>query len=302
VPPHSHALVGSSDGSLIVSSPNGKTVTRIDAATGQVLSTQDLGRGGALSAVEIDRSVWIVQQARPDAPRLLQLDARTLAIRRVREYDSVAEGIAAADGHVWLGTGHILTEIDPVSGRTIDRFPLLGGINLVAGDADSSLVFVTLEGPVRKDRSPLLEIDGSTGDVLASARAGYADLGGVSHLVPAPNGVWVGEPTGMMGTLGFYATDGLMGLVPPRGFDEGKDGHGVIHGANSITGAYAAGYLWVAYGEGTVTCADARTGRKLGTLTDGSISGSADIVTVSGRPMTVIDSTLFVIDEQLACS
>jgi outer membrane protein assembly factor BamB len=76
----------------------------------------------------------------------------------------------------------------------------------------------------------------------------------------------------------------------------------VIHGANSITGAYAAGYLWVAYGEGTVTCADARTGRKLGTLTDGSISGSADIVTVSGRPMTVIDSTLFVIDEQIACS
>ncbi len=55
-------------------------------------------------------------------------------------------------------------------------------------------------------------------------------------------------------------------------------------------------------GEGTVTCADARTGRTLGTLTDGSPPGSADIVTVGDRPMTIVGSTLYSIDEEIACS
>jgi hypothetical protein len=101
----------------------------------------------------------------------------------------------------------------------------------------------------------------------------------------------------MMGTLGFYAND----LVAPQGV-EGKGGHGVILGSNSIAGTYAASHLWVAYGDGTVTCADARTGRKLGTLTDGSTPGSGAVVAVGARPMTVIDSTLYAIDEQLVCS
>jgi hypothetical protein len=184
----------------------------------------------------------------------------------------------------------------------VKRVRMIGRVDLVAGDPDRGIVYVTLQGPVRKDRRPLLELDGSTGNVLGSAWAGFADLNGVSHLVPAPNGVWVGEPTGMMGTLGFYATSDLGVLVPPRGGGEGTDGHGLIYGSNAITGTYAGSHLWVAYGEGTVNCADARSGRKLGTLTDGSPPGSADIVTVGDRPMTIVGSTLYAIDEEIACS
>jgi hypothetical protein len=76
----------------------------------------------------------------------------------------------------------------------------------------------------------------------------------------------------------------------------------VIHGSNAITGAYAGSHLWVAYPDGTVTCSDARTGRALGTLTGGASPGNAAVVTVEDRPMMVVDSTLYAIDEQIACS
>ncbi|MGZ5327438.1 MAG: hypothetical protein ACXWFU_03670 [Actinomycetota bacterium] len=269
---------------------------RVDPSSGQVLAQRNLDRAGELAAVEAGGSVWILQRSKEGA-RLIDMAPQTLAIRHRRAFAAAAEGLAATDGHLWLGVGTALTEIDPTTGRTVDQVPLPHRIDLVAGDPDGGLLYVTLEGPVRKDQAPLLELDGSSGGLIAHTRAGYADLGGVSQLVPAPNGVWVGEPTGMMGTLGFYKSNDL---VAPQGIDEGKDGHGIIHGANSITGAYAGSHLWVAYGEGTVTCNDARNGRRLGTLTDDG--ARADIVTVGDHPMTVVDSTLYAIDEEIACS
>ena len=299
VPPHSHALVGTTDGWLFIASNGGGIVARVNPTSGEVLARRGLGHRGELAAVEVGVSVWVLQRSNEGISRLFGLDAETLEIRSRRTLVSAAEGIAAADGHLWLGVGTSLTEIDLASGGTVDQVQLPHRIERVAGDPNSGLLYVTLEGPVRKGQAPLIELDGSSGGLIAYARAGYADLGGVSHLVPTPTGVWVGEPTGMMGTLSFYEANDL---VAPQGFDEGKDGHGVIYGANSITAAYAAGYLWVAHGEGTVTCADARTGRKLGTLMDGSPSGSADIATVGGQPMTIVDSTLYAIDELIACS
>ena len=267
-----------------------------------MLAERDLGHAGELAAVEVGGWIWTLQRSN-GSTRLIGMAPQTLAIRHGRAFSATAEGLAAADGHLWLGVGSSLVEIDPDSGDTIARARVVGRVNRVAGDPEGGIMYVTLKGPVRKDRLPLLELDGSTGVVLANAWAGFAELNGVSHLVPAPNGVWVGEPTGTMGTLGFYATSELGGfLVPPRGGGEGTDGHGMIFGSNAISGAYAGSHLWVAYGEGTVTCADARTGRRLGTLTDGSPPGSADIVTVGERPMMIIGSTLYTVDQQIACS
>ena len=296
VPARSTTLLGTSEGSLFLASQKGQAVTRIDPTSGAVLAQGDLGLGGELAAVDAGGSIWVLQRSDGGA-RMFGLAPRTLAIRHRRAFASTADGIAAAGGHVWIGIGSSLTAIDPATGATIARVPLPDTIDRLAGDPDSGLIYVTLKGPVRKDQAPLLEIDGSAGGPVADTRAGYADLGGVSRLIPTPDGVWVGEPTGMAGTLGFYAND----LVAPQGV-EGKDGHGVILGANSITGAYAGKHLWVAYGEATVTCADPRTGRKLGTLTNGSLPGRGAVVAVGGRPMTVVDSTLYAIDEQLACS
>jgi hypothetical protein len=261
-----------------------------------VLAQRNLGHGGELAAVAVGGSIWILQRSTGSA-RLIGMAPETLAIRHDRAFAAAAEGLAATGGHVWIGVGTSLAAIDPTSGSTTARIPLPDTIDRVAGDPDSGLLYVTLEGPVRKDRAPLLELDGSSGGLIAYTRAGYADLGGVSHLMPAPGGVWVGEPTGMMGTLGFYPSDRF---GPPQGVVGGTDGHGVIHGANSITGAYTAGHLWVASGASTVTCNDARTGRRLGTLTDDG--GSADVVTVGDRPMTIVGSTLYSIDEEIACS
>jgi outer membrane protein assembly factor BamB len=263
-----------------------------------VLAQWNLGHGGELAAVEAGGAIWVLHRSK-QGTRLVGVEPQTLAIQYERAFASAADGIAAAGGQVWIGVGTSLAAIDPASGSTVARVPLRDRIDRVAGDPDSDLLYVTLEGPVRKDQAPLLELDGSSGGPIADTHAGYADLGGVSHLVPAPDGVWVGEPTGMMGTLGFYAADGLM---PPEGFDEGHDGRGVIHGSNSITGAYAGSHLWVAYPDGTVICADARTGRTLGTLTDGSSLWSAAVVTVGDRPMTIVGSTLYAIDEEIACS
>lgn len=298
MPAHSYALLGTSDGSLFIASAGGRIVTRVDPTSGEALARRDLGHGGELTAVEAGGSIWIVQRPREGA-RLIGLDPQTLAIRHGRSFASAADGIAGVGGHVWIGVGAALMEIDPASGSTTARIPLPDTIARVAGDPDSDLMYVTLEGPIRRDQAPLLELDGASGGAIAETRAGYADLGGVSHLVPAPGGVWVGEPTGMMGTLGFYAANGL---VPPRGGGEGENGHGMILGSNAITGAYAGRHLWVAFPDGTVTCNDARTGRTLGNLTDGSTPGSAAVVTVGDHPMTVVDSMLYSIDEQIACS
>ena len=296
VPARTYALLGTADGSLLIASNSGRIVTRVDPSSGEVLARRNLEHASELAAVEVGGSIWILQRSK-EGGRLVGLAPQTLAILHGRAFAATAEGLAATDGHLWLGVGSALVEIDPATGRPVDQVPLPHRIDLVAGDPDGGLLYVTLEGPVRKDQAPLLELDGSSGSLIADTRAGYADLGGVSHLVPAPNGVWVGEPTGMMGTLGFYTSNDL---VAPQGIDEGKDGHGIIHGANSITGAYAGSHLWVAYGEGTVTCNDARDGRRLGTLTDDG--ARADIVTVADHPMTVVDSTLYAIDEEIACS
>jgi outer membrane protein assembly factor BamB len=298
VPARTYALLGTSDGSLLLASQGGRTITRVDPTSGDVLAQWNLGHGGELAAVEAGGAIWVLHRSK-QGTRLVGVEPQTLAIQYERAFASAADGIAAAGGQVWIGVGTSLAAIDPASGSTVARVPLRDRIDRVAGDPDSDLLYVTLEGPVRKDQAPLLELDGSSGGPIADTHAGYADLGGVSHLVPAPDGVWVGEPTGMMGTLGFYAADGLM---PPEGFDEGHDGRGVIHGSNSITGAYAGSHLWVAYPDGTVICADARTGRTLGTLTDGSSLWSAAVVTVGDRPMTIVGSTLYAIDEEIACS
>lgn len=261
-----------------------------------MLAQRDLGHRGELSAVGAGGSIWVLQRSNQGA-RLVGLTPQTLSVQHDRAFASAADGIAGVGGHVWIGVGGSLTAIDPASGSTTARFPLPDTVDRVAGDPDSGVLYVTLHGPVRKDQAPLLELEGSTGGQIAETRAGYADLGGVSHLIATPDGVWVGEATGMMGTLGFYAND----LVPPQGLDTGEDGHGVIHGSNGIAGTYTADHLWVAYGDGTITCADPRTGRRLGMLTDGSQPGNGAVVAVGARPMTVLDSTLYAIDPNAAC-
>jgi hypothetical protein len=163
-------------------------------------------------AVEADGAIWVLQRSNEGA-RLVGVEPQTLAIHQERAFASAADGIAGADGHVWIGVGTSLMAIDPATGSTRVRVPLPDRIDRVAGDPDNGLLYVTLEGPVRKDQAPLLELDGTAGGPIAETRAGYADLGGVSQLIPTPDGVWVGEPTGMMGTLGFYAND----LMPPQG-------------------------------------------------------------------------------------
>src|SRR5207344_2510747 len=104
VPSRTHALLGTSDGSLFLASATGKIVTRVDPSTGEVLARRDLGHRGELAAVEAGGSIWILQRSKEGA-RLLGMAPETLAILHGRAFAATADGLAATDGHLWLGVG-----------------------------------------------------------------------------------------------------------------------------------------------------------------------------------------------------
>ncbi len=297
VPPGSRAVLGTSSGSLYLASAKGRWVFRVDPSTGHVVARIDLGHGGELSAVASDGSVWVAQRGDHRRGRLLKLDAGTLEIRARRRVLDAARGLAVTGSQIWFGSGDRLIEIDADRGVAIAPIGLGSRIDRLAGDAGTSRLYLTLQGPVRHDQPPLLELDGTTGTVLARTHAGFADLNGVSQLVPTPDGVWAAEPSGMMGTLSLYRRDGLA----KQGFPEGREGRGQIYGSNAIEGSYASGYLFVGYPSGLTSCVGARTGQRLGVVGAPRQGIAPPIVDVGGRPMAVAAGTLYLIDPQAAC-
>jgi hypothetical protein len=296
VPRHSLAVLGTSDGSLLVASFTGRQLLLVDPSDARVLAQRDLGGAGTIGAEETSGVLWVLQGG--DTPRLIRLDPTTLAITGMRSFTSVADGLAAGGGHLWMGAEGSLTELDPITGATTRTVSLGGNVELLAGDPSSGRLYVTLDGPVRHNSSPLLEVDATNGAVLAHTRAGQADLAGVSHLAATPDGVWVAEATGMMGILSFYTAEGLHAS---KALPEGRDGLGLVYGTNAIAGSYVGGHLFVANPGGDATCRNPRTGKRLGRVSPVNPSTDPRFVGVAGRPMIVMGSTLYVVDVGIAC-
>lgn len=297
VPPGSSALLGGTDGSLYLISQDERTVFRMQPGPGNLVANVGLGRTYEIAAAEAGGYVWVMQATDQGHGRLLRLSAASLGVLGKKSVTRPANGLAAVGTRVWFGSGQELTAVDATSGATVSSVPLDGHVKLIAGDATTGRLYVVLDGPVRGNQLPMLEVDAYSGTVLARTYVGYADLG-VTGLVPTPDGVWVGEPSGMMGVLHFYSSDGL---VAAPGYPDGRDGGGQLYGSNAIMGLYASGYLFVGYPGGLMTCVDAETGQRLGLVGAPHQGMRLPIVNVGSRTVTVVGRTLYSIDPQVAC-
>jgi hypothetical protein len=215
------------------------------------------------------------------------LDPNTLATAGHVEMPASPSAVVATPGGLWVGAGDHLIRLDG-AGHLVSDLPVAGTITHMALDPSGSRLYVATDSRLGKtDFVVFEERSASTGALLGSAKSvGFWDLGGPSSLAPTDEGVWVSQPTGMMGALELFRAHDLT----PAGNGLGADGPGVRTGTNAINGSTAAGLLWVSDFQRLV-CADPSTGRTISRVGgQHSTGGIGDVVSVPAG-VFVVDAT-----------
>jgi hypothetical protein len=252
LPGSATAIAPAPDGAIYVSVSiaNGpRLVERWDPATGDVV------RSGLVPGAQLGVSgdavwasgggIWGV----PSAPALYRLDPTSLAVVQTVALPSPPGAFAVApDGSLWAGiTGRILV-LDPDSGAVLRTFDVGGTPKLFAFDPGGRYAYVSTDAPAGRDSDLLLELDATTGRVIASAADGIRELNGPSSMAATDGGVWVTEPTGMMAAASFFAQGTL------RRSSDNANG-----GSNGLVVSVARDTVWLT--DLRVTCLDPATGR-----------------------------------------
>jgi photosystem II stability/assembly factor-like uncharacterized protein len=248
-------------------------VVRFDPSTGATAESPSIG--GAQGSVDrlafVGDSVWVAAgnpRRHPKSDRLYELDGATLAIRRRLTMAAPPTALASVPAGLWVAAGKRLELMDPWTSAVIRVVTLRGHVRQLAASPDGSLLYVATDAPVRRDASPLLELDSRTGVELARSWQGFADLAGVTGLTSTQDGVWVTFPTGTMASLRLLRTSDLrrMALYRPE--------------SSNALRVYAAGAgLWVENLLGGYTCADPSTEIVRGYVgIRGSAHGTSNVV------------------------
>jgi hypothetical protein len=234
--------------------PPRTVLARISAATGQVRVERAFPPGFLSPPVGAAGSLWVTLMG-PHSVRLLRLNPATLAITgQASAPHGVADGggqVAFAGGAVWLTGGDRLIRVSPTSMAvtTVIRFrganssalnASADGHVLVVSEADDGAGTIQRRQPV-------------TGALLASYPVSGVTAARVSGVTDS--GVWISEPTGMMGYVERFA---LATLAPEQAT--------LAEGTNGIRAMLADGALWIASpvvgGSRLNYCADQVTGHR----------------------------------------
>ena len=251
-------LLAGSDGMLYGIedlSPNGDAggLIRIGPVTRSVTTGAPLTRPTGL--VEAAGSLWTVAGGN-DAWSLDRIDPASMGLTGQVPLSARPAAISSTPTGVWVATGSTLSLVDAATGSIVRTFTLANRIGQAAASPDGAVLYVTTRKKVEHDSNPLLEIDASTGAVLARSAAGVNELQGVGELTPTPTGVWVSFATGMMGALEFFSKDGLR---TPAAVGNS--------GSNSLRTSLAGGELWLTRGDGSgYLCVDPVTGWSRGSV------------------------------------
>ncbi len=106
--------IASGYGSVWVANVTSDTVSRIDAATGDVVSTISLGSSPVGIAVG-DGAVWVTSQ---DTGELLRVDPGDDRLSRAIAIGQSPDGLAVGAGSVWVAdTGGTVSRFDPQTGK-----------------------------------------------------------------------------------------------------------------------------------------------------------------------------------------
>lgn len=239
--------------------PNGnrQRIVRFDSTTSAIDSSRPIsgGQGGVDRLAMAGGSLWAsTGSLSAGTGRILyRLDARTLDVRDRLRMPGPTGPLAAVPAGLWAAAGRGVVLIDPETGETIRTVAFAGRAELIVADPSGQRLYVSTTAPVRDDATPIIELDATTGAILARAWRCCADLHGPSGLSAAPDGVWVTAPTGMMASLTFLREGDLHEAAV---FAPG--------GSNGLTAYAARGLLWVVDLLGGYYCADAATGKVVG--------------------------------------
>jgi hypothetical protein len=234
-----------------------QVIVRFDPATGAAERSPPIpgGQGGVDRLAEVGGSLWAStgsEAARPGRI-LYRLDRRTLDVRELLRMPGPTGPLAAVPAGLWVAAGRSVVLLDPETGESTGGMEFRGRVKLMVADPTGQRLYVSTSAPVRDDATPILELDASTGQILARTWQCCADLDGPSGLSAAQDGVWVAAPTGMMASLTFLREGDLHRAAT---FAPG--------GSNGLTAYAARGLLWIVDLLGGYSCADVATGKVLG--------------------------------------
>jgi hypothetical protein len=233
-------------------------LARVDRSSGAVTSAGPFPNAWHLAGTA--SGLWIAAGAdqsatAADTQWLTLLDPVTLKVKqRIHLPGQPTAGtypvpqLAASLDLLWLAYGGSLYRLDPATGRVLLTQNLAGTATGLSIDPSSRRLYAGVV-PNKGTTALVIEWDGSTGRLIASAPTGGVDLGGPA-VIAAPDGVWIAYATGMMGAVEHRADTSLAVLAGP------------LHGhSNGIRAFVGGGALWLADGgAGQVECADLRTG------------------------------------------
>jgi hypothetical protein len=178
---------------------------------------------------------------------LLELNGRTLVPERALRFAAPPTALASTPAGLWVAAGRHLVLIDPSTATVQRTETFLGHVRALVASPDGTRLYVATDAPVHQDHQPLLELDAWTGDVVASAWEGYADLNGVGSLSASSAGVWALYATGMMSGLTLHRSSDL---APLRQGPAGSNGRQASVAGPVLFSGDVDGY----------TCADGNTG------------------------------------------
>jgi len=235
-------------------------LTRVDQADGAIEAALPLIAGQAGTPLSAGGWLW-VPVATPSGESLLRLNpvdlarAGELSIRGVPDPGTNGGShLAVADGSLWVADGGRLLRVSLKTGQLVTTIPLAGAATSGVAANKNGTVLVVTEGTdgglgqVQR-RNPV------SGTVMASYQMiGVAapEIGGVIE-----SGVWIAEPTGMMGYIERFRAAGLA-----------PDPATQLEGTNGIRVRVASGLVWITEGANPSHdyCADPVTGHVLARL------------------------------------
>lgn len=243
--------------------PPRMTLSRVDPATGAIVASNTFSPGLVGPPVYAAGWLWVTDDpASAGDLLLLRLDPGTLMVTGELSVGSDPTGNAGTGGHIafaggaiWVDGAGQLVRVSPATvsaGLTIPQ-PGADSAEVAAGPDGGTLIVSEADagaGAIQR-RDPV------TGTLLAS----YPMLGTFAPLLDngvSGDGIWVREPTGMMGYIERFQT----ATVTPQAATR-------VEGTNGIAANVWDGVLWVsneAGGPARNYCADPATGRRLATL------------------------------------
>jgi hypothetical protein len=243
--------------------PPRMTLSRVDPATGAIVASNTFSPGLVGPPVYAAGWLWVTDDpASVGDLLLLRLETRTLMVTGELSVGSHPTGnvgtgghIAFAGGSIWVDGAGQLVRVSPSTVSAELTIPQPGadsaevaaspdGGTLIVSEADAGAGAIQRRDPV-------------TGALLAS----HPMLGTFAPLIDdgvSGDGIWVREPTGMMGYIERFQTATVTPQTATR-----------VEGTNGIAADVWDGVLWVsneADGAARNYCADPATGRRFATL------------------------------------